>query len=189
MTARSGTGGRLRTALGIVGVVAVLAGIAALVLPHATLFAVVWVFGVYLVVSGAAMVVRAVTGGDRALWRRIGLVVLGLLVVAGGVVAVAVPPVGVRWIALLIGFAWLLEGVSLFYSPPTGHRVLDVAMAVLSIVSGVLVINLPYLGALLTVAAVASVLIVFGVVQLVAVVAWSRIVHERDAEPVEGTGV
>lgn len=165
---------RLRTALWVSGVVAVLAGIASLVLPHATLFAVSWVFGIYLAVSGITMIVRGASRTPRAIWRRIGLIVLGLLVVAGGAIAILVPPVGVRWIALLIGFAWLLEGIALVYSPPADHRVLTIVMAVLSIVSGILVINLPYLGAVLTVAAVGSVLIVFGIVQIATAIGWDR---------------
>ncbi|WP_181420975.1 HdeD family acid-resistance protein [Curtobacterium sp. MCSS17_011] len=165
---------RLRAALGVVGGVGIVAGLAALVLPHATLFAVSWVFGIYLVVSGAAMGVRALTASPRVWWRLVGLVALGLLVVAGGIVAIVVPPIGVRWVALLIGFAWVLEGIAMIYSPSQGHRALTTALAVLSVLSGILVINLPYLGALLTVAAVGSVLIVFGIVQLTAAFSWSR---------------
>jgi uncharacterized membrane protein HdeD (DUF308 family) len=166
--------GRLRAAFGIVGGVAVVAGLAALVLPHATLFAVAWVFGTYLVVSGAVMIVRAFSSSPRAWWRRIGIVVLGLLVIAGGVVAILLPPIGVRWVALLIGFSWILEGISLLYTPSQGHRALTVILSVLSVLSGILVINLPYLGAVLTVAAVGSVLIVFGVVQLISAFTWAR---------------
>ncbi|WIB34365.1 DUF308 domain-containing protein [Curtobacterium sp. MCSS17_005] len=166
--------GRLRAALGIVGGVAIVAGLAALVLPHATLFAVAWVFGTYLFVSGAVMIVRAFSSSPRAWWRRIGLIVLGLLVIAGGVVAILLPPIGVRWVALLIGFSWILEGISLLYAPAQGHRALTVILAVLSVLSGILVINLPYLGAVLTVAAVGSVLIIFGVVQLISAFAWTR---------------
>jgi uncharacterized membrane protein HdeD (DUF308 family) len=170
----SAVGSRLRLALGVVGVVGILTGLAALVLPHATLFAVAWVFGTYLVVSGAAMVFRAAMTSSRVWWRRLGLVVLGLLVVAGGIVAIVLPPIGVRWVALLIGFAWILEGIAMVYSPAQGHRALTAVLAVLSVLSGILVINLPFLGALLTVAAVGSVLIVFGVVQLTAAFSWGR---------------
>jgi uncharacterized membrane protein HdeD (DUF308 family) len=157
---------RLRTPLTIIGVVAILTGVVALVVPHATLFAVAWVFGVYLLVSGLVMVVRAFTE-RHGVARRIGMVVLGVLVFAGGIVAIVHPPVGVRWIALLIGFAWLLEGVTLLYAQTTGNRGLTITSAILSILSGILVINLPYLGAVLTVAAVAAVLIVFGIAQIV----------------------
>ena len=94
--------------------------------------------------------------------------------VDGGVVAILLPPIGARWVALLIGFAWLLEGISLLYAPAVGHRVLTIILAVLSVLTGVLVINLPNLGAVLTVAAVSSVLIVFGVVQIVEVVTAAR---------------
>ncbi|MGN8048494.1 HdeD family acid-resistance protein [Curtobacterium sp. 22159] len=171
---------RLRTAFGVLGVVALLAGVAALVLPHATLVAVVWVFGIYLVVAGATLLVRAFTGGTGA-WRRIGLVVLGVLVLAGGVFAILHPPVGVRWLGLTIGFAWLLEGITLLYAPTTDHRVLAVTGAVLSMLSGLLLINLPYLGAVFAVAAVSSVLIVSGIVQLVIAVRWPRVDGSGDA--------
>lgn len=55
-------GDGIRSASGIVGTVGVLAGLAAIVLPHATLFAVSWVFGISLVVSRAALVVRGRQG-------------------------------------------------------------------------------------------------------------------------------
>jgi len=137
---------RLRTAFGVVGVVAVLAGVAALVLPHATIVAVVWVFGIHLVVSGGAMVVRAVSGGGRSAWRRGALVVLGLLVVAGGVIAIVHPPVGLRVLVLVAGAAWVLEGIALLYAPGGGHRGLTMTAAVLSVLCGVLLINVPALG-------------------------------------------
>lgn len=158
----------------VVGVVAILAGLTALVLPHATLFAVAWVFGTYLVVSGAAIVVRAFSSVPRSRWGRAGSIVLGLLVVVGGLVALLLPPIGVRWVALLIGFSWILEGVSLLYAPTEGHRGLTVTLAVLSVLSGILVMNLPVLGALLTVATVASVLIAFGVVAVIVAVTGAR---------------
>jgi uncharacterized membrane protein HdeD (DUF308 family) len=157
---------RMRAALTIIGVVAILTGVVALVVPHATLFAVAWVFGVYLLVSGLVMIGRAFTE-RHGVARRIGMVVLGILVFAGGIIAITHPPVGVRWIALLIGFAWLLEGVTLLYAPTTGNRGLTITSAILSVLSGILVINLPYLGAVLTVAAIATVLIVFGIAQIV----------------------
>ncbi|ROP65420.1 HdeD family acid-resistance protein [Curtobacterium sp. PhB115] len=169
----SDVGRRLRTPLLIVGVVAVLAGVAALVLPHATLFAVAWVFGVYLLVSGMSMVGRAFVRGTGT-GRRIGLIVLGILVVIGGFVAIVHPPIGVRWVALLIGFAWLVEGIALLYAPTPAHRALTIGAAVLSILSGILVINLPALGAALAVAAVAGVLIVFGIVQIVIAIGIGR---------------
>lgn len=182
-----GAGRPLRIGLLVSGMVAVLAGITSIVLPHATFTAVSWVFGIYLIVSGIALTVRGASRTASRPWRRIGLVVFGLLVLAGGVVAILVPSVGVRSIALLIGFAWLLEGIALIYSPPTEHRVLTIVMAVLSIASGVLVINLPLLGAILTVAAVGSTLIVFGVVQVVAATSRNRAAesaeHEGNAAP------
>lgn len=172
---------RLRTAVAVLGVVALLAGVAALVLPHATLTAVVWVFGIYLVVAGGTLLVRAFTGGRASAWRRIGFVLLGLLVLAGGVFAIVHPPVGLRWLTLAIGFTWLLEGVTLLYAPTTGNRALAVLGAVLSFLSGLLLINLPYLGAVFAVAAVSSVLIVSGIVQLVVAITWTR-TSEPDAE-------
>jgi uncharacterized membrane protein HdeD (DUF308 family) len=179
-------GDGLRLAFGIVGVVGVLAGLAAIVLPHATLFAVSWVFGIYLVVSGAALVVRGLRLRPGVWWRQVGLVVLGALVVAGGVVAIVFPPIGARWVALLLGFAWILEGIALVYAPWVGRRPLTVVLAVLSVLSGILVMNLPGLGALVTVAAVGSVLIVFGVVQLVVAFSWPSPEGERAGVPVPG---
>lgn len=180
-------GDRIRLAFGIVGAVGVFAGLAAIVLPHATLFAVSWVFGVYLVVSGAASIVRGLQVHPRVWWRQVGLVVLGALVLAGGVVAIVFPPIGARWVALLLGFAWILEGIALVYAPWVGGRPLTVVLAVLSVLSvlsGILVMNLPGLGALVTVAAVGSVLIVFGVVQLVVAFSWPR--PQRAGLPVPG---
>jgi uncharacterized membrane protein HdeD (DUF308 family) len=165
--------GRLRTAFAVLGSVALLAGLAALVLPHATVIAVVWLFGIYLVVAGGALFVRAVTA-DTSTWLRIGLGVVGVLIVCGGVFAIAHPPVGIRWVALATGFAWILEGIALLYAPAAGSRALTVVGAALSILSGLLIINVPYLGAVFAVVAVASVLIVSGVVQLVVAVTWTR---------------
>jgi uncharacterized membrane protein HdeD (DUF308 family) len=173
---------RLRTAFAVLGVVALLAGLAALVFPHATLLAVVWIFGIYLVVAGGTLLVRAFSAGPTSSWRRIGLVVVGVLIVIGGVFALFHPPVGLRWLSLTIGFTWLLEGITLLYAPTTGNRALAVVGAVLSFLSGLLLINLPYLGAVFAVAAVSSVLIVSGIVQLVIAISGTR-ASDDDADP------
>jgi len=175
---------RLRTAIAVLGVVALLAGIAALLLPHATIVAVVWVFGIYLVVAGATLLVRAVArgpSGTPSTWRRVGSVVLGVLVLVGGVFAILHPPVGIRWLTLATGFAWVLEGITLLYAPTAGNRALVVTGAVLSFLSGLILITLPALGAVFAVVAVSSTLIVSGIVQLVIAITWT----ERSAAATE----
>lgn len=178
---------RLRTAVAVLGAVALAAGIAALLLPHATLVAVVWVFGIYLVVAGGTLLVRAVPGG-APVWRRVALVVVGALVVVAGVFAIVHPPVGARWLAFAIGFAWLLEGITLLYAPDTGHRALTVVAAALSFVSGLVLITLPALGAVFVVAVVGGVLIVSGIVQLVIATTWGKTPGTRNTENTRNTG-
>ncbi|AOX64566.1 hypothetical protein BJK06_00945 [Curtobacterium sp. BH-2-1-1] len=177
----------MRTAVAVLGAVALAAGIAALLLPHATLVAVVWVFGIYFVVAGGTLLVRAVPGG-APVWRRVALVVVGALVVVAGVLAIVHPPVGARWLAFAIGFAWLLEGITLLYAPDTGHRALTVVAAALSFVSGLVLITLPALGAVFVVAVVGGVLIVSGVVQLVIATTWGKTPGTRITENARNTG-
>lgn len=175
-------GVQVRVAFGVLGGVALLAGIAALVLPHATLFAVVWVFGIYLAVAGISLLVRAGADRGRSGWIRSGTAVVGIVVIACGVFAILQPSVGVRWVAYAIGFAWILEGIALLYAPVEGNRVLVVLGAVLSVLSGVVVINVPALGAVVAVVTVGIVLIVSGLVQLGIAITWGRAHRTIDTE-------
>lgn len=157
------------------GIVAVLAGIAVFVLPHATLTAIIWVFAAYLVVAGVVLVARGASprSGVDSGWRRAGLVVVGVLVVAGGFIAFATPSFGVRLLSFVIGVGWIVEGIGFMYEP-SDRRVFGLVAGVVCVIAGLVALNLPFVGAAISILLLGVMLVVIGIVQLAAAISIRR---------------
>ncbi len=93
------------------GVVTALFGIAVLVWPGETLRVLGALVGVWLVVAGAMRVAAALTE-HHGLGRRLLTGVVGAVMVVGGVACLRNVATGVTLLALVVGLAWLLTGIS-----------------------------------------------------------------------------
>jgi len=130
------------------GVLAILFGLAALFWPGLTIVTLVYLFGIYLLVTGVVAVILALTGvGKRGSWilsLLIGLVQLGV-----GVYLLRHPGVSFEVLIALIGFSLIFFGVLsavatfLEKGVTVTERTLSVIAGLLALVAGVVVLAQP----------------------------------------------
>lgn len=166
----------------LLGVITVVAGVAALAWPGLTLLVVAVLFGAQLIVMGIFRFVSAfasddVTGGNRVL-----LALLGVLSLFIGLYAVRHVLISLLALALLLGIYWIISGTMELYMA-LAHRGLKNrgwtgVMGVLGVLAGLIVLVYPAIS-LLTLAIVLGIwLIVRGVME-VSLAFNARSLHHR----------
>ena len=156
--------------LAIRGVLGIAVGLLALVLPAATMLALVLVFAAYMLVDGVFAIVAAVRAArERERW---GLLVLeGVADIVAGIIAVVWPGITVLAFVLLVA-AWAI--VSGSFMLVVGYRLnIDhgrwwlVLAGALSVAYGVLLVVAPMIGALVLTWWFGAYALLFGVALLV----------------------
>ena len=157
-------------AIALRGVFAIIFGIIALLMPGATMLALVLLFAAYLLVDGIFAIiagVRAARSRERWGW----LIFEGLVDLVTGGIAAVWPLITIVAFALLMG-AWaivtgaLLLGASYRLNIPHGRWLMALAGAI-SVIWGVLLIIWPLIGALVLTWWMAAYALIFGVAMLV----------------------
>jgi uncharacterized membrane protein HdeD (DUF308 family) len=130
----------------LIGVAAVLLGLIALVWPHATLFALGALFGVYLLVSGILQLVAAF-GTHTETSLRVLAFVSGALSILLGLFCLRGALESILLLAIWIGIAWLFRGISQVAAaasdPEMPARGWQLFSGVLGILAGVVVLSSP----------------------------------------------
>lgn len=162
--------GNFRTMFLFRGLAAIVFGVLTLVWPGLSLTVLVYLFGVFAVISGITAVAAAFRGREMPGWGL--LLFEGILGIAAGVVALIWPGItALAFLYLLAAWA-IITGILEFVAPLAfpmsgGRTVLTVVTGVLSVVFGVLIAARPASG-LLTVAWLIGVYaIVFGIMYVV----------------------
>jgi uncharacterized membrane protein HdeD (DUF308 family) len=157
-------------AIALRGVFAIIFGIIALLMPGATMLALVLLFAAYLLVDGIFAIIAAVRAARRQ--ERWGwLIFEGLVDLVTGGIAAVWPLITIVAFALLMG-AWaivtgaLLLGASYRLNSPHGRWLMALAGAI-SVIWGVLLIIWPLIGALVLTWWMAAYALIFGVAMLV----------------------
>ncbi|HEX8032914.1 MAG TPA: HdeD family acid-resistance protein [Ktedonobacterales bacterium] len=146
----SKTASRIWWSLVIRGVLAILFGIVAFIYTGQTLLALVFVFGVFAVLSGIATLVAAVRAGEAH--QRWGwLAVSGILSIAAGIVAFVWPGItALAFVYLVAAWAILSGGAeiafALAYPDTLAHPWLAGLSGLLSVVFGILLAVWPRAG-------------------------------------------
>jgi uncharacterized membrane protein HdeD (DUF308 family) len=165
----------IRVALVVSGLVAILVGILILAQPGVVLTVVGWLFGLFFIVTGVLRVGRSVGVRNENAGLRWISGILGVLLVAAGIVILLNPGFGVEVLAMVIGIAWIIEGAAALAAfAPDSSRWLGVLYGVLSIVAGALVLILPSLAVDVFLLVAAIMLIAAGAVQLVQAIFFGR---------------
>ncbi|GGI48281.1 uncharacterized membrane protein HdeD (DUF308 family) [Agromyces flavus] len=169
----------IRVALGVTGVLALLAGIFITFWPkNAAIFLTV-LLGIYFVIAGLAYVglgifSRGISGGARALD-----IILGVLFVIGGVLMLSSPSdsavvIGI-FLGVLIGILWIIEGaVALAQSGSSSSRGWSIFFGILSIIAGIVLLFSPVWGVVILFWVLGIALIVLGIVQIVRAFTFGR---------------
>jgi uncharacterized membrane protein HdeD (DUF308 family) len=157
-------------AIALRGVFAIIFGLIALLVPGATMLALVLLFAAYLLVDGIFAIIAALRAARRH--ERWGwLIFEGIVDLVTGAIAVVWPLITIVVFALLMG-AWaivtgaLLLGASYRLNIPYGRWLMALAGAI-SVIWGVLLIVWPLIGALVVTWWMAAYALIFGVAMLV----------------------
>lgn len=156
--------------LALRGVLAIVFGVLAALMPGITLFALVLLFGSYAIVDGGFAVVAAIRrqGTDGPSWA---LLLEGVIGIAAGVVTFVFPGLSALALVYLIGAWAIVTGVLEIFAAVRLRRQIQgewwlVATGVLSIIFGGLILVRPGAGALALVLWIGAYAIVFGILLL-----------------------
>lgn len=162
----------IRTALGIGGVLALVAGILILVWPTQTAFVVTWIIAIYAIAAGLVYAGIGIFSKGLGGWSRIGHIVLGILFIVAGIVAFA--NIGATtaflavFVSVFVGITWIVEGVvALFTLGGSRAKVWSVIFAIISIIAGLYLLFSPLLGAIALWWVLAIMLIVMGILEII----------------------
>ena len=171
--ARSAVRG-IRLGLATIGVVSIVLGLLVLFWPGATLEVLAVLFGLYFVVAGAVRILLGVfTGLGPGL--KILNILVGLALVAVGVIAMRNPAASLTALALVIGIAWIVEGVmSLAESDRGGSRWFAIVLGILGILAGIVVLFIPLESLAVLVIYGGIFLVVLGIIQVVRAFTFGR---------------
>jgi uncharacterized membrane protein HdeD (DUF308 family) len=138
----------IRTAVGILGVLGVVLGLALVVWPGKSLVVLAAIVGAYFVLAGVVRIAlgifsREVSGGFRVL-----NLLFGILLVLGGVIALrnltASAAVLTLVTAILIGVGWIVQGIMAFVAVGKGKASgWAIAGGVIGVLAGIVVLAVP----------------------------------------------
>lgn len=164
----------VRTGFGISGVVSLILGLLVLFWPEATLSVIAFFFGLYFLISGGLRVVSGIAAAMTPGLRVLNIIV-GLLLFIVGIVAIRNPLSSLAVLGMLVGIAWIIEGIMAFVEIESGgSRWYAIIFGVLSVVAGIVVLFLPVASLAALVIFGGIFLVVLGVVQLVRAITFGR---------------
>lgn len=145
----------------ILGVLAVVAGIAAIVWPGLTLINLIFIFGWFAIITGALEIIHAftapTTGEGKALLGLRGLITLGL-----GIAALVIPGVTLGAVVLLLAAYFFVTGVMQIIAAFRGHvHFWMLIWGILGVIAGIVAVVYPNAAAL-------SLALIFGIYAILA---------------------
>lgn len=159
----------VRAAFGLVGILAVAAGIALFVWPDKTITVIAAIVGTFLVISGIARLALGIFSRGLSAGHRILDLVLGVVVLLAGIIVLrnlSTSAEALLLIAVLaIGISWIIEGImAIVESGRNGNGAAGVVFGVIAILAGIAVLAWPGLTAVAFATLISIALIVLGVV-------------------------
>ncbi|WP_460772646.1 HdeD family acid-resistance protein [Microbacterium sp. GXF7504] len=164
--------GGIRIALGIGGIIALIAGALVLFWPAKTAIAVTVLVAVYAVAAGVVYVAIGIWSRTRGGWSRAGNIILGVVFVIAAVIAFSNLRATTLALALVLGIVvgavWFVEGIviltTLSGATSKGWRIVS---AVISILAGIAMLFAPLWGIEFLAWLLGIALVVIGIVQIV----------------------
>ncbi len=152
-----------------VGVLAIIAGILALVWPAPTLFAVGLLFGIYLLFAGFGELLLAFSHETRSTFMRVLSGLLGVLTLIVGFVLLVRPGASVVVAAFTLGLWFLVSGSVQVAKGITVResRAWNLILGVIGVVAGIAIVAQPGIGVITLIYVVSIALLLQGVALIV----------------------
>lgn len=166
----------LRTVLGIGGVLALVVGLLIVFNPVQTtklvLGFVAILLAIYMVVAGLVFLGSIIFSKTMSGWRRVGNAALGLLYLIIGIIVFAnlenTAIVLAAFLSILIGVAWIFEGVLAFASAKQSRsKTWSIIYGIISIIAGIVLIFSPLLSVVVLWVILGASMAVMGLIQIV----------------------
>ncbi|KAB1660556.1 hypothetical protein F8O07_00765 [Pseudoclavibacter sp. CFCC 13796] len=164
--------GSIRTALGISGVLTLLAGIAITFWPGRSAELAVAIVAIYTIIGGLVYGAISIFGKLQSGWGRVGDILLAVFMIVIGIVAFAnlgsaAAAFGIV-LGILVGIAWFVEGiVALAFVGDSDSKAWSIIFAVLSIIAGITLLFSPLWGAAVLWLLLGVSAIILGVAQII----------------------
>jgi len=162
----------IRTALGIGGVISLIAGIIVVWQPLNAAVFVTIIIAIYAIAAGLVYAGLGIFSRTKGGWSRVGHIVLGILFIIAGIVAFANLTATTVWLALfigiLVGIMWIVEGiVSLTTLDQAASKGWTIFFAIISVIAGIFLLFNAIVGAAILWLLLGISLIVLGIIQIV----------------------
>ena len=162
----------IRTALGVGGVLAVLAGAFIIWQPANAASFVTIILAIYAIAAGLVYAGLGIFSKAKGGWSRVGHIVLGIVFVIAGIVALANLQSTTAWlaviVAIVVGIAWIVEGiVALSTLGDAASKGWSIFFAIVSLIAGIYLIISPFVAALALWLILGIMLIVLGIINIV----------------------
>jgi uncharacterized membrane protein HdeD (DUF308 family) len=164
----------------VLGVIAGV-GILALLLwrPADTLAALGIFAGAFFAVTGVMrVIVAAVADGLTAGMRALNIV-FGVLAAVLGLLILVNPNLGLLAVAIVVGVAWLFEGVAALTLIPAEGKGWWVFFGIVSLLAGVVIVVFPWVTVVPLVIVIGACLLIFGVLDIINATRIHRATHRR----------
>jgi uncharacterized membrane protein HdeD (DUF308 family) len=162
----------IRTALGIGGVLAVIAGLFIIFQPANAAFLVTIVIAIYAIAAGLVYAGLGIFSKQKGGWARVGHIALGILFIIAGIIALVNLQQTTAWlaifIAILVGIMWIVEGIVAFSTLGDARsKVWSIIFAIISIVAGIYLLFNALIGAAVLWWLLGIALVVLGIINIV----------------------
>jgi len=162
----------IRTALGIGGILAIIAGLFILFQPANAAFVVTVVIAIYAIAAGLVYAGLGIFSKQKGGWARVGHIALGVLFVIAGIIALVNLSQATAWlaifVAILVGIMWIVEGiVALSTLGDARSKVWSIIFAIISIIAGLYLLFNAFVGAAVLWWLLGIALVVLGIINIV----------------------
>jgi uncharacterized membrane protein HdeD (DUF308 family) len=158
---------KLSTSLIISGVLSLVFGILSFTWPGITLVTLIWLFAIFFIAQGIAMVMGAIVHrNDESHWLL--MLFVGAINILAGLFAIFYPGITAFFLVGLMGATWFLTGILQIIAAIRLRKEIEnegwlILSAVLSVVAGLYVIFRPGAGAVAIIWLIALYAVVFGI--------------------------
>lgn len=169
----------IRTALGVGGVLAVIAGLFIIFQPQNAAFVVTFVIALYAIAAGLVYAGLGIFSKNKGGWARVGHIALGILFIIAGVIALVNLQQATAWLAvfvvILVGIMWIVEGVvALSTLGDAASKGWAIFFAIISIIAGLYLLFSPLWGAVVLWWILGIALVVLGIINIVRAFTFGR---------------